>query len=248
VDAALLHLLWPRGCPPDDLTELLGIVTDPPTPEVTDWLAAQLAAVTAQATVNDPWLGLAGALSGHPILGLLPAEESTRLRDAVRVLLLLGRARADGPWRGPDGFTELFREYSAAGPGTREMLEREIPVLLAGARPLGVALRHCPPGLAEPFCLALRDWLAPARADSALAREVFTAGADAGVLAQPALSVQLMAAFEQVRQWDRRDLSALAKSMDDDAALARSFRRWWKGNRGGAWRLLGSAGPSGQEK
>jgi hypothetical protein len=247
VDAALLHLLWPRGCPPDDLAELLGILTDPPAREVIDWFAAQLAAVTARATVNDPWLRLAGVLSGHPILGLLPAEDGIQLRNAVRVVQLLGRARADGPRGGTDGFTELFREYPEADPGTRGMLEREIPVLLAAARPLGAALRGCPPGLAEPFCLAVRDWLAPARADSMLAREVFTAGADPGVLARPALSQQLMAAFEPVRQWDRRELSALAQSMDADAALAQSFRRWWKGSRGdGPRRLLGRAGPPAQ--
>jgi hypothetical protein len=247
VDATLLHLLWPRGCPPDDLAELLGVVTDPPASEVIGWFAAELAAVAARATTNDPWMRLAQALSGHPILDLLPERESSQLQNAMRVLPLLRRARADGPHQVTDALAELFREYATAGHGSQEMLEREVPVLLAGARPLAAALRGCPPGLASAFCLALGGWLTPARADTGLAREVFAAGADPEVLA-PALSQQLMSAFETVRQWSRRDLSALAQSMDDDMALAQSFRRWRKAGRGdGPRRLLGGAGPSARE-
>ena len=247
VDASLLHLLWPRGCPADDLAELLGIVADQPAAEVIGWFTAELAAVAGRATVNEPWLRLVQRLSGHPVLDLLPEPDRGRLRDAMRVLPLLRRARAEGPHQAGDAFAELFGVYAAAGSGTRELLEREVAVLLAGARPLGAALRGCPAGLAAAFCAALGEWLAPARGDTRLAREVFAAGHDPGALDQPALGEQLMTAFGQVRQWSRRDLSELAELMNDDMALAQSFRRWRKAGRGGRpRRLLGGAGPAAQ--
>jgi len=74
------------------------------------------------------------------------------------------------------------------------------------------------------------------------------AGHDPRVLGQPALSGQLMTAFERVRQWSRRDLSVLAQSMGSDLALAQSFRRWRKAGRGDWPRWLpGGTGPSRQE-
>jgi hypothetical protein len=166
----------------------------------------------------------------------------------MRVLLLLRRMRADGPPQPADALAELFREYAAADHGTQEMLEREVPAALARARPLAAALRDCPRGLAAAFCLALGAWLVPDRADTGLAREVFMAGHDPRVLDHPALSGQLMTAFEQVRQWSRRDLGMLAESMSGDMALAQSFRRWRKSGRGdGPRRLLGGTRPSRQE-
>ena len=55
-----------------------------------------------------------------------------------------------------------------------------------------------------------------------------------------------MTAFEQVRQWSRRDLSALAQSMDTTPELAQSFQRWREARRGARARVgwLGGAGPS----
>jgi hypothetical protein len=248
MDAALLHLLWPRGCPPADLAELLGTLTAPPASDVIGWFAAELAAAAAHARASDPWLRLAQALSGHPVLDLLPEQESGQVRNAMRAVLLVRRLRADGPHRPAGAFAELFGEYTAADHGTQEMLEREVPVLLAGARPLAAALRDCPRGLAAAFCQPLGDWLAADRADTGLAREVFMAGHDPAVLDQPALSGQLMTAFERVRQWSRRDLSVLAQSMGDDMALAQSFRGWRKAGRGDWPRWLpGGTGPSRQE-
>jgi hypothetical protein len=248
MDASLLHLLWPRGCPPGDLAELLGTLTDPPAPDVIGWFAGEFAAAVAHPTASDAWVRLAEALSGHPVLDLLPEQESSQLRNAMRVLLLLRRMRGDGPPQPADALAELFREYAAADHGTQEMLEREVPAALARARPLAAALRDCPRGLAAAFCLALGAWLVPDRADTGLAREVFMAGHDPRVLDHPALSGQLMTAFEQVRQWSRRDLGMLAESMSGDMALAQSFRRWRKSGRGdGPRRLLGGTRPSRQE-
>ena len=39
VDGTLLRLLWPGGCPAEQLTELLGILTDSPGPDIVDWFA-----------------------------------------------------------------------------------------------------------------------------------------------------------------------------------------------------------------
>jgi hypothetical protein len=247
VDATLLRLLWPRDCPPDDLTGLLGLVTDPPGPDVIGWLAAQFASVTARATAGDQWLRLAEALSCHPVLSLLPEQESRQAQAAAQLLALMGRARDGGP-RGETGaFARLYREYQAADDGSRGLLDRELPAMLARARPLGPALHGCPAALMAAFCVALRYWLEPAGADVALARRVFAASRDPVLAAQPALGGQLMTAFEQVRRWNRRDLSVLARSMNDDPALAQSWQRWRKTPRGERPRwLLGGAGRSAQ--
>jgi hypothetical protein len=247
MDATLMHLLWPRGCPPDDLAELLGIFTDPPAPDVVGWFAAQLTSVTARATATDPWLKLAHALSDHPLLGLLEPPESTQAQAAVRVLPLLRQAREGGPRGETDAFAALYGEFPAADGGTRMLLERELPAVLARARPLGPALRDCPTVLAAAFCLALRDWLDSSAADTALARQVFAASHDPVLADLPGLTEMLTTAFEQVRRWSRRDLSGLAQSMDSDPALAQSFQRWRKTARAERPRwLLGGTGPSAQ--
>lgn len=247
VDATLLYLLWPRGCPPEDLTELLGVLTDPPARDVIDWYAAQLKTVPVHGTTTDQWLTLARVLAHHPLLSMLPEREIGQVRNAIRVLPLLHRAGVGGAAGNPDAFAELFQEYTAVDDDTRRLLDRELPALLARARPLSGALRGCPDGVAATFCLALHDWLAPVRADTTLAREVFIASGHPDVLAQTTLSERLMTALEQVRRWSRRDLSALAQSMGNDAWLAQSFRRWQKARRGG-WpsKRLGGEGPTAQ--
>jgi hypothetical protein len=232
VDAPLLHLLWPRGCPPEDLAELLGILTDPPAPDIVDWFAAQIGAISARATVGDGWVRLARALDDHSILAVLPEQDACSVRNTVRLLPLLERARLAGPRGDADVFAELFTEFTAADGGARRLLERELPALLARAQPLGMALRGCPGQVAAAFCRKLDDWLAPMPADIPLAWSVFSARCHPEVLAQPALSERLAAAFEQVRRWSRRDLGALARSMDNDAELVASFRKWRKAGQG----------------
>jgi hypothetical protein len=248
VDATLLDLLWPRDCPPDDLAELLGVSTDSPAPDVISWFAAQLTSIIARATASDPWIKLAQVLSGNPIVALLPEQESRQAQSVARVLPLLRRASDGGPQGDADTFARLYREYPAADDGTRALVKRELPAVLARARPLGPALRDCPEVLASAFFLALRDWLNPSAADTALARRVFAASHDPILAAQPALGEQLMTVFGRVLEWSRRDLTALAQSMNGDPALAQSFQRWRKTTRGGRPRWLpGGAGPSAQE-
>jgi hypothetical protein len=249
VDATLLSLLWPGGCPPEQLAELLGILVDPPAPDVLDWFVAEISAVSARGTTSDGWLGLAKALAGHPILAMLPQQETRSVRNTVRALPLLQRAYLDGRRGDVDVFAELFREYTTADGDTRRLLERDLPALLARASPLGRALRGCPEDLAAAFCRELQDWLAPIRADTALARRVFAALAHPDVLGQPALGERLTAAFEQVRRWRRHDLGTLAKAMENDADLAQSFREWREARRGKlARKFLGGTGPPAQRQ
>ena len=239
VDGTLLRLLWPGDCPPDRLAELLGSLTDPATPEVLDWFAAQISTVSARAT-SDDWLRLAEVLAGHPIMAMLPEQETRSVRNAVRISPLLQRAHLGDP----DVFPSLFSEYATADDATRSVLDRTLPGLLIEADPLGPALRGCPRPVAEIFCRKLDECLAPLPADIALARRVYVALAHPEVFAQPLLNEWLTASFEQVRKWHRRDLSTLAQALENDAGMAQSFKAWRDAQRGAlARKILGGARP-----
>jgi hypothetical protein len=67
--------------------------------------------------------------------------------------------------------------------------------------------------------------------------------ADPDVLAQPALTEQLTAAFEQVRRWRRRDLGALARALAGDEDMAELFQAWREERRSGLARRLFGGGP-----
>jgi hypothetical protein len=243
VDGVLLRLLWPGGCPPDQLTELLGSLTDPAAPEVLDWFAAQISTVSARAT-SDDWLRLAEVLADHPILAMLPEQETRLVRTAVRIAPLLQRARLGGPKGDADVFPSLFSEYATADNATRQMLDRTLPGLLIEADPLGRALRGCPQSVAVGFCRMLDDRLGPMRPDIALARRVFIALAHPEVFAQPQFGEWLTTSFEQVRKWHRRDLSALAQALENDAGMAQPFKAWRDAHRGAlARKFLGGARP-----
>lgn len=246
VDEGLLRLLWPDGCPPDQLAELLDSLTDPAapvTPEVLEWIAAQISAVSAGA-MSDGWFRLAEVLAEHPIMGMLPEQQTRSVRNAVRILPLLQRARLGGPKGDADVFPGLFSEYATADNATRHMLDRTLPGLLIEADPLGRALRGCPQSVAAAFCRMLDDRLGPMPPDIALARRVFIALAYPEVFAQPQFGEWLTMSFEQVRKWHRRDLSALAQALENDAGMTQPFKAWRDARRGTlARKLLGGARP-----
>ncbi len=210
IDAALLRLLWPKGCPPGQLTELLGALTDPFAPDVTTWLAAEIAGTAGHGTAAPGWHRLATALADHPVLPLLPEAEIQAIRTSVRILPLLDQAALDGPGGAVAAFAALYQAWADADTdadaGTRRLLERELPTRLARASPLAAALRGCPPAVAAAFGQELAGWLAATPADPDLARRVFTAMLDPGLAAEPALSEPLSTAFEQVGRWRRRDV------------------------------------------
>jgi hypothetical protein len=66
--------------------------------------------------------------------------------------------------------------------------------------------------------------------------------ADPDVLAQPALTERLTAAFEQVREWRRRDLGTLARALADDEEMAQLFQAWREEQRSGLARRLFGGG------
>ena len=248
VDGTLLRLLWPGGCPAEQITELLGILTDSPGPDIADWFAAEVRAICTHGTTVDDWVTLAEALNEHPILAMLPEDEARSVHCAMRVVPLLRRAYLAGPPGDGAVFARLFAEYAEADGNTQRLLERDLPALMAQASPLASALRGCPEGVAAAFCRKLTERLAPLRPDVALAARVFAVLTQADALARPSLTQSLAEAFEQVRAWRRRDLDALAHILEEDGETARSFQTWRDARTGGLVRRLfrgshGSPGP-----
>lgn len=248
VDGTLLRLLWPRGCPPDQIADVLDALAEPddagadPAPDVVPWFGAEISAAPARGTTTDGWLRLAHALAGHRILPLLPEEGTGPARNAVRVLPLLDLAYRDGPHGRANVFRHLFGEYTAADEDTRRLLERKLPALLAEAHPLDKALRGCPEKVAVAFCLKLNERLAPLQADVGLARRVFVALCHPEVVDRPTLTKWLDAAFEQVSKWRHRDVTALGQVLAADG-LAQSFQAWRDAHRGGLTRKLLGGNP-----
>jgi GTPase-associated protein 1 len=248
LDGELLRRLWPGGCPAEQLAELLGAVPDRPGPDVLAWFAAEIGGVLARGRLGAASLRLARALAGHPVLLALPEADQEVLRNAARVEPLLRLAKAAVRRQNLAVFADLYAAYVTVDAESRRLLETELPPLLAGADPLGAALRGIPPGIAAAFCRALTAWLAAARADVKLARRVFAALGDPDVLAQPLLAEWLLAAFEPVREWRRRDLAALSRAIPAGAPAAR-FQAWKDEQRTGLARKVFGAGrePPGRE-
>jgi hypothetical protein len=238
MDAGLLGRLWPTGCPPQQVTELLGVMADLPDPDVRDWFVRQIQAAAAQGTSSAGWLNLALALTSRSLLQLLP----DKLAQAVHAT-----ASAENKRRWANSaldrgdlsvFADLYADYEAAGDRSRLSSAHDLAVLLYRAEPLGPALRGCPPGVMAVFCERLQSWLAPSRKDAKLAARVFTALTDPGL--QPELADQLAAAFEQVRDWHRRELSQIGHFLSGKPEVAKQFQAWRESQRGGlARKLLG---------
>jgi GTPase-associated protein 1, N-terminal domain type 2/GTPase-associated protein 1, middle domain/GTPase-associated protein 1, C-terminal domain len=244
MDGELLRRLWPAGCPPEQVTALLDAVTGqpgPPDPDVLDWLTAEIGAIVARGMLDGGSLRLAMALAEHPVLPLLPESQQRAVRDAAHVEPLL-READEAVQRGDVAvFSGLFAAYAAVDGEGRRLLETQLPPLLAQAEPLGRALRGCPPRVAAAFCDELWAWLSPLRADVGLARRVFPALTQPDVTRQPALAEGLLAAFDRVLEWRRRDLGDLTRALEDDG-LGQSFRDWRDGRRAGRkrWRFGGN--------
>jgi hypothetical protein len=227
VDQALLRRLWPNGCPPGQLVELLDLIIDDPPDDVVGWLRAETGALAEYGEPGDDWYRLAEGVASHPARDVLAAEDLQIMLTAAQAGPLLSRARASASQGDPDVFAALFALYQAAtDTRMRGVLDGDLPALLAAAEPLGPALRGCP----DPVVLALGRELASRltapRADVALAARVFAARTDPGVAGQPAQASQLAAACEPVRSWPRRDLAALARALDSDRAAAKLFGTW----------------------
>ncbi len=227
VDLALLTRLWPAGCPPRELTELLGLMVDDPPVDVGNWITAEVCALARYGEPDADWYQLAAVVASHPVQGALPSDEVQIMQNAAQAGPLLARARRHAPVGDAAVFAELFALHAAAADSrTRGLLEQDLPGLLAGAVPLGPPLRGCPAEVALTLGAELASRLAAPQADVALATRVFAALADPEVAGQPVLAEQLTAGAEPVRGWSRHDLTALGRALDGDDAAAGLFRKW----------------------
>jgi hypothetical protein len=227
VDLALLTRLWPAGCPPRELTELLGLIVDDPPAGVGSWITAEVSALARSGEPDGDWYQLAAVVAGHPVQGALPRDEMQIMQNAAQAGPLLAQARQPAPVGDAAVFAELFALHAAAADSrTRGLLEQDLPGLLAGAVPLGPALRGCPAEVTLTLGAELASRLAAPQADVVLATRVFAALADPEVAGQPMLAEQLTAAAEPVRGWSRPSLTALARALDGNDAAAELFRKW----------------------
>jgi hypothetical protein len=241
VDAALLRLLWPGGCPPSQLTELLGAFAGHDrnfglTPDVVAWFSEQISPVIEREVPVDRWLRLVRELADHPILPLLPAEVAGAIAVAAHATSLLDTARTDRAAGQPDPFRQLYRIHAEADRNTRRLLERDLPARLAEARPLDQALTGCPAEVTGAFGRLLADRLNAAQPDLGLAQQLFEAICHPDVTG-PALAQWLSGPFEQVATWRRRDAIALGQMLEDDG-LADAFKTWRDTHRGPLTRKL----------
>lgn len=237
MDGELLGRLWPGGCPPEQVTALLGAITGAPAPDVLRWLRAQVAAAVGRGMLDPGSRQLALALAKHPVLPLLPEPQQRAIRDAARVEPLLREAEAAVRRGDVTVFGGLYGAYAAVDGDGRRLLESRLPPLLAQAHPLRDALHDCPERVAVAFCQELWAWLSPLRPDIALARRVFPALARPDPTWPPALTEGLLTAFDRVLQWRRRELGALVRDLEDDG-LGQEFAEWRDTRRGGAKRRL----------
>ena len=238
VDLGLLTRLWPTGCPPGELTELLGLIVDDPPDDVGNWITAEVSALARHGEPDGDWYRVAGVVAGHPVQEALPSDEVQIMQNAAQAGPLLARARTHAPLGDAAMFAELFALHQAAADSrTRGLLEQDLPGLLADAVPLGPALRGCPAEVALALGPELASRLAGPQADVDLATRLFAALADPEVDEQPMLTDQLIMAAGQIRGWTRHDLTALGCALDSDQAAAELFRTW-RGRTGPArfWR------------
>ena len=252
IDAALLHLLWPKGCPADQITELLGAVADSdpaaqPAAEVVAWFGTEIGAVIEHGASADRWLRLVRALTGHPILPRLPAEVTGPVAEANQAVSLLDAARDRGPRGDAEPFRRLYRIHAEAGQNTRRLVERALPAWLVLAQPLELALPGCPEEITVVFCQLLAERLNSLQPDLGLARRLFLAVCRPD-LTGPSLAQWLDGAFGQVGNWRRRDVAALGQLLEQDG-LGDAFQNWRGQHRGPLTRKLlgGTLRPQGEQ-
>ena len=80
---ALLRRLWPNGCPPGQLVELLDLIIDDPPDDVVGWLRTETGALAEYGEPDDDWYRLAETIASHPMLDVLAAEDLQIMRNAA---------------------------------------------------------------------------------------------------------------------------------------------------------------------
>jgi len=226
MDAEVLSRLWPDSCPPAQLADLLDIMADPAAADVRDWIVRQIRAAAADSTKSQGWLTLARALTGNrALLRQLPDKLARAVERTVS---------ADDKWRHANAmidkgdlsvFRTLYAEHVLiADSRARASSAKDLAVLLYRADPLTPALTDCPPDVMTAFCAELGNWLDSKRGDARLAARLFTALTRPGF--EPEIEDPLMAAFEQVDGWGRRDLGRIGGYLSDNPEVAKRFQAW----------------------
>jgi GTPase-associated protein 1 len=246
-DADLLARLWPRGCPPPHIADMLTVMADSDDLKVRDWFVRQIQAAASHGTASEGWLTLARELTRHSLLPLLPDRLAATVQSTAAAEKKRHRV-SSAMDRGDLGiFTELYAEYESAGGRARASTARDLAALLARADPLAVALRGCPVAVMEVFCEGLHDWLAPSRKDAMLAARVFTALLDPDLPLE--LADPLAVAFEQVAEWGRRDLGFMGQILSSKPEIGKQFQAWRESARPGlARKLLGGFSRPAEER
>jgi hypothetical protein len=245
VDAVLLERLWPAGCPPAQVSELLGVMADLPDPDLRHWFVRQIQAAAVRGTESAAWVNLAQALASRSLLHLLPDELARVVERTASSAAKLRRAHSAVSEGDVSVFAELYADHMAADSKAR-LSPHDLARLLYEAEPLALALRGCPVDVMEAFCDGLGTWLAPSHPDVRLATRVVGALTDPELWLHPKLGNQLAEAFEQVNGWHRSDLRYLESLLSANPEVARKFREWRESRRSVLVRKLfgGRQGPT----
>ena len=222
--AGLLARLWPAGCPPQQLAEMLSVMAESRDRQVRNWFVVQIQTVAEHGTAGEGWLNLAQKIISHSLLPMLPdglarTVQSTAAtenkRRHVRSALDRGDMRI---------FADLYAEYESLGGRARAVAADDLAVHLARANPLAAALRGCPAAVMRVFCERLQSWLDPSRKDGGLAARVFTAIHDPDLPRE--LVEPLAVAFDPVAEWGRRDLGYIGTLLAVNPELGKQFQTW----------------------
>jgi hypothetical protein len=247
MDAEVLSRLWPDGCPPAQVADLLHIMADPAAADVRDWMVRQIQAAAADSTKSPGWLTLARALTGNrALLRQLPDKLAKVVERTVS---------ADDKWRHANAMIEkgdlsVFRDLYAehvliADARDRASSADDLATLLYGASPLRPALSRCPPDVIATFCHRLGTWLDPKRGDTKLAARLFIALVQPDL--RPEVRAPLLSAFEQVDSWSRRNIGLVGNHLSHYPDVAMQFQAWREDHSGWLVRKLRGIQPGAAE-
>jgi hypothetical protein len=226
VDATLLSRLWPAGCPPEQIAELVDVMADPAAPDVHDWFVRQIQAAATQSTRSQGWLALARTFTDNPsLLQQLPADLASVVQQKASSSQTWHRAMARVEMGDQTALGDLYAAHNAMPRGTaRSSSAAELAALISEVDPLAPALRDCPPDVIRPFCHKAMVLLDAGRPHPEFAARVFAALARP--VLEPSVSERLAAEFERVSDWKKRDLNHIAQCLEGDKEVLGVFQQW----------------------
>lgn len=213
-DAALLSRLWPGGCPPAEVAELLDVLADPPAADVRDWFVSQIEAAARQSVNSPGWQALTDAFAGNPaLLQQLPQELAEAMERKVSAAQTWRRGieRVRGGDLG--ALADLYAELTEMPTGQeRAFSVAELADMLPEIGPLSRVLPGCPADVLQRFLRTADQRLTAKYHDYRLAQQVFVAlyAQDLPRFAHDSL----WSSFQQVADWKRTDRNSLVKGLE----------------------------------